>query len=201
MSDLFQYEVYDETTPMPWEIQEEESAKAFAAFTQYKNMHTLRRSVRAAVIEFYGSAEASKIKTWQVWSAEYKWVARAAAWDKFLDLEVNLDLISKKKDMTTRHMSIARALQQKAVIALNKIKPEDYDIPPYLILQFIQIGTRLERLSLGEPTEIERNQSSGERDFTTYSNDELRAELSRFERVLDKASSKLFKEAEAETPE
>lgn len=183
-----QYPLYDETAPVPWEMQEGETPKAFSAFNEYKNVHALRRSVRAAANAFYNKASEGQVKTWQIWSQQNSWVARASAWDKYVELEINLELIGQKKEMVKRHLSISKGLQQKAIIALNKLDPDNYEIPPYLILQFLQIGTRLERLSLGEPTEIERHQPPAERDFTTFSNDELRAELTRVVKIVDKVT-------------
>lgn len=71
--------------PEPWERQEGETAKAYAAFSTYRDMSPHERSVLAA----YKLANPDKAATakcvpahWRGWNTTYDWEARAEAYDK-----------------------------------------------------------------------------------------------------------------------
>lgn len=61
----------------PWEIQEEETPKAFAAFCAYRDMGH-QRSIGGA------SGKASAPRAWREWSVRHRWVERVAAYDEHL---------------------------------------------------------------------------------------------------------------------
>ena len=68
---------------MRWEQLAGESAKAFAAFAVYRDLGA-QRSISAAYRQSSGSAAAAA-GTWNGWSTEHEWVARAEAYDKHLE--------------------------------------------------------------------------------------------------------------------
>jgi hypothetical protein len=74
-----------------WERQPGESAKAFAAFTAYRDLPAERRSVREAYAVSRGPKQGqnqvirSAPGTWREWASKNAWAARAEAWDREQD--------------------------------------------------------------------------------------------------------------------
>lgn len=83
----------------PWERIEGESAKAYAAFCQYRNMPTLERSIR-------GLAEHLHRNPSQLgqWSSGHGWVARAEAYDEHIE-----QVALKAQDARVAEMAVLRA--------------------------------------------------------------------------------------------
>ncbi len=61
----------------PWDRQEGETPKAYAAFCAYRDLGTERS------LEKVGGSSA-KVRVCERWSSRYSWPARAAAWDEHL---------------------------------------------------------------------------------------------------------------------
>lgn len=121
----------------PWERLENEGAKAFEAFNVYLNLGA-ERSQQAV------SKELSKSR--QLigrWSATYRWVERAAAYDADIQKKAHAEAVKKKRKMAERHISIALKMQEKALAALASMKPEEID--PKNLVAFVREATRLER--------------------------------------------------------
>jgi len=121
----------------PWERQKGESAKAFEAFTIYLEMGD-ERGIRAV------AQRLDKSRTLiGRWSATYRWVERAAAYDADVQRRVHAAAVKKKKKMAERHISIALKLQEKALAALDKMEPEEID--PKNLIAMLREATKLER--------------------------------------------------------
>ncbi len=165
---------HDESPPLPWEQQPQETAAAFAAFVIYRDLRW-RRSLDAvtrrlnsydlpngrqkgAKTEPGEPALPSKRRSGQVsrLSREHNWPARAAAWDSYLDNEARLAQVEAIRDMTQRHAALARALQGKALTALRAMTPNQMDASD--VLRFLVEAAKLERLALGEATEHTRQE-------------------------------------------
>lgn len=165
----------------PWEKFEEESAKAFSAFKTYRDLQPHQRSLVKAVKKLFGDeVNLSKLRQFQTWSSRYHWVSRANAWDEELDKEARFAQITAVKDMHDRHVKIGKAIQQKAIERLRDL--DVTELSPDLILRFIQVGSALERLSLGQPTEITESKNMNvnlEIDYSEMSDDQLREVIAR----------------------
>src|SRR6516164_6680801 len=98
----------------PWEQQTGESARAFGAFTVYRDLGP-RRSLRAAATAFYGRSSASLERQVDKWSRAFRWVERANAWDQHLAAEGCKAQEEARREMVERHVREARALQGKAL--------------------------------------------------------------------------------------
>ena len=61
--------------------------------------------------------------------------------------------------MTERHVKEARALQSKALERLRTLRPEELE--PMDMLRFFVDASKLERLALGEPDSLQRQELTG----------------------------------------
>ena len=68
----------------PFERQEGETSRAFAAFVCYRDLPPRKRSLRAAATIHYGKNGAG-LSTLKEWSARFAWVRRCEAYDDFVD--------------------------------------------------------------------------------------------------------------------
>ena len=138
-------------TPAPWEQQPGESSRAFGAFAAYRGLGP-RRSLRAAAEAFSGQASAARERQFDKWSHTFRWVERAAAWDRHLDAQARRAQEEAQREMTERHVKEARALQGKALERLRALRPEE--LAPLEVLRYLVEAAKLERLALGEPETV-----------------------------------------------
>lgn len=121
----------------PWEQQQGESAKAFEAFKVYLDMGS-DRSIRAV------GEKLSKSSTLMArWSSTHGWVERVAAYDADLRRQAHDQAVKSARKMSERHIKLALQLQETAIKALSKMKPEDLD--PKNLIAFVREATKLER--------------------------------------------------------
>ena len=113
-----------EPSPAPWEQQPGESARAFGAFCVYRDLGP-RRTLRAAAASFYRRTAAALKRQLEKWSSAFRWVERAAAWDRHLDAEARQAQETARREMAERHAREARALQAKALERLRALRPEE----------------------------------------------------------------------------
>jgi len=121
----------------PWDRQEGESAKAYEAFMVYLELGD-ERSQQAV-----GKKLAKSRQLISRWSATYRWVERAVAYDTDIQRRAHAAAVKKKKRMAERHISIALQLQDKALAALAETKPQDID--PKVLVAMLREATKLER--------------------------------------------------------
>ena len=139
---------------MPWDRQENESAKAFEAFCEYRNMG-IQRSVRKVAREL-GKSETLMAR----WSTNYDWVERAAAWDDEQDRIVRLAQIEDIKKMRKRHAELATDMLVKAAAALQVIPPDE--IKATDVSRMVEVASKLERVSRGDVGEVIEERDGGE---------------------------------------
>jgi hypothetical protein len=147
-----------EIEPLPWEQQSRESAKAYAAFCAYRDLGP-RRSLRAAAEKFYGRNTSAATRQCAGWSSTFRWVKRAHAWDRHLDEEAREAQEQARRDMAQRQAQEAKALQGKAIERLRSLRPEE--LGPSDVLRFFIEAATLERLALGEPETVQRQELTG----------------------------------------
>lgn len=141
-------------TPDAWERQPGETTRAYEAFTLYRDMgadRALRKVVQALNKNLTTIAE---------WSTKYEWVKRAAEWDAEQDRIARNAQIEEIKKMRKRHAEVANSMIIKAARALNRMKEED--IRPADISRFIEVASKLERLSRGDTSEVIEERDGGE---------------------------------------
>jgi hypothetical protein len=147
-----------DVSPEPWEQQPGESSRAFGAFCAYRDLGP-RRSLRAAAEAYYRRSSAAVLRQCTTWSAAFAWVERAAAWDRHLDAEARRAQEEARREMAERHAREARALQAKAVERLRALRPEE--LAPADLLRYLVEAAKLERLALGEPDAVRRQELTG----------------------------------------
>ncbi|MGE5551503.1 MAG: hypothetical protein ACM3ZC_13405 [Bacteroidota bacterium] len=151
--------------PKPWEQQQGETAKAFAAFSAYRDMGAERSLSKVSHV-------LSKSKPLlQRWSSTYSWVERVEAWDRFTARQEQEAALKARLDMSARHAKAAMVLMQKALQKLAKMKPEELE--PGDVARFIDTAVKIERVARGEPADIIRTEDGGERTVTDDERNEL----------------------------
>ena len=130
----------------PWERQEGESAKAYEAFSVYRDMKADRSLAKVG-------QKLGKSKTMmEKWSKKFDWVARAEAWDLEEDRLIRVALTKDIGAMRKRHADVARAMLIKAAKALTKIPDEE--IKAADISRMVDVASKLERISKGDVGEV-----------------------------------------------
>ena len=64
-----------------WHKQPEETAKAYKAFSTYRDMPILKRSIDKAYKQYKNSTKMST--HWRVWSTKYDWISRVSDYDAY----------------------------------------------------------------------------------------------------------------------
>jgi hypothetical protein len=95
---------------------------------------------------------AGYIRWLHTWSSKYDWVTRAQAYDDYIEKKKREEKEKAILDMAERHAKLAMAFQQRVAQRLQEIDPAE--LSPADMARWLDIATRLERLSRGEPTEI-----------------------------------------------
>jgi hypothetical protein len=125
----------------PWEIQQDESSKAFEAFVLYRDAGPDRRLTEVSAKLTVSRQSVGK------WSKKYQWPARVAAWDAELDRQRRDAHITTVRETSARHAQIARAMQNKAVQRLQSVDASK--LTPSELIRFIEIGIKIERDAMG----------------------------------------------------
>ena len=162
--------------PEPWERQPNESSRAFEAFAVYRDMGAERSYAKT-------SQKLGKNKTTiDQWGRNNQWVSRIAAWDDEQDRLTREALVKGITAMRKNHVDMAEAMLIKATEALERLPVDEMNMAD--IARAVDVASKLERLSRGEPTERteSRNDASGgvtiylpeKDDLSNLSTDELR---------------------------
>jgi hypothetical protein len=147
-----------------YERQPKEGDEAFQAFALYRDME--HRS-HVAMGQKLGKSH----QLMDRWSARWSWVERVNAWDRELDRQKLKALSKSRTEMAKRHAKQAVAIQFKAIERLAKLKPEELKAAD--VLNYFMQAARLERLSLGVPTDSIDNRVSGRVAFIEVPVDDL----------------------------
>lgn len=130
----------------PWERQENESAKAYAAFSVYRDMGADRSLAKV------GQVVGKSTKMMEKWSKAHNWVERAEQWDLEQDKILRKQQVEDIKKMRKRHADLAQAMLVKAAMALNKIPVEE--IKPSDITRMADVASKMERISRGDVGDV-----------------------------------------------
>lgn len=136
-----------------WKRREGESSKAYQAFLTYRELGA-ERSIREAFRQYNRNAEKvhKREEVWWRWSSKYKWVARAEAWDTYINSTLDKKLLKGISEMRARHIERAIKLQDKVIDRLDALEPEE--IEPKHIPKYIETAVRIERMARGQVTEV-----------------------------------------------
>ncbi|NLB82491.1 MAG: hypothetical protein GX800_12990 [Clostridiaceae bacterium] len=131
--------------PEPWERLPKETARAFEAFIDYRDSGT-DRSIRSTAQKLCKNRT-----TIAEWCKKYNWVERAVQYDAELDRQARERNEKEREEMAQLHIKAARAMLTKALKGLQAI-PDDA-MTPNDVSRMIEVASKLERLSRGEPSE------------------------------------------------
>ena len=142
----------------PWEKQEGENSKPYAAFCAYRDMG-VNRSLAKTIPLFYGENYSGKTvgkqRQLEVWSSKHEWVKRVEEYDVYLETTERLENEKAIKDMAKRHAQASLLTMSKAVDRIKLIgEKEDNELTPKEALEYLRISAELERKSRGAPDQI-----------------------------------------------
>jgi len=133
--------------PLPYERQPNETVKQFEAFKLYRDMG-LDRSLREVAKQLNKS-----LALIGRWSSQNNWIERARLYDIDMDRQETIQNIKKRKEMVKRHAQTSKMFQQKILERLRTLNP--HELSPSDLVKWFEIAIKIERLSMGEATEIQ----------------------------------------------
>lgn len=139
-----------ELEPLSYEKQEGETAKQFEAFKLYRD-YGLSRNLRKVCDELDKS-----LALIGRWSSANNWVARALDYDRDMDKQEVLENIKNRREMVKRHGQTSKMFQQKILERMRSLNPAE--LSPNDLSRWFETAVKIERLSMGESTEIQNNQ-------------------------------------------
>jgi len=140
-----------------WERQPDEGSKAYAAFCVYRDLGP-ERSLDKALSE--ANKKPTNRRHWSRWMEKYRWYERAQAYDDYIEEKKREKNEKAILDMADRHARLAMAFLQRVAQRLQQIDPSE--LSPADMAKWLDVATKLERLSRGEPTEIGKQEVEGQ---------------------------------------
>lgn len=171
----------------PWERLPNEPTKQYLAFCIYRDIG-LNRSILKVAKEWSEGGHASKLKEW---SSKYHWVERAASYDEHIDKikrDNYEDIVQETiRETVARHTMESKLFQTKVHERLETIDPDE--LKPNELIKWYETAVKIERLSLGIPTEnIKREEiKEVERDEITpekLKNEKIRKTANQFIKAI-----------------
>lgn len=145
-----------------WERQPGESSVAYEAFLLYRNMgHETEGEKKKRRLASVAEKLGKSVKLMERWSFTWDWVERARAYDNELQRIGMEETRSAIKKMLKDHMTMAQALQKKAMNALLRL--DDENLTARNILDYLAQGIELERQARLESAEVGRPTSANGR--------------------------------------
>ena len=139
-------------TSKVWEKQPKESSKAYFSFCNYRDLGPERSVEKTARKQGKKIPKDGGNRTLEAWCTKFNWVSRAAAYDDYIERRKREENEKMIIEMSERHAKLAVAFQQRLAQRLSSLEPSE--ITPGDMARWLDIATKIERLSRGEPTEI-----------------------------------------------
>ncbi len=137
----------DRLNKNPWERLQTETSRQFQAFCIYRDMGP-SRSIQQVAQRRPGSGGFSKLKEWSI---THQWVDRVTEYDDHMDTIRRAGKEEAILEMSFRHADYSMQILDKALDALNLIKPED--LKPHHLIRWLEVAVNIERLSRGASTQ------------------------------------------------
>lgn len=138
----------------PWEMQPEETMKAYEAFCVYRDLGP-SRSMRETA-EKLGKSQGLM----EGWSVKHEWGKRAAAWDAEQDRINRQEQMKEIAKMRKRHADIAKKALDKVEAAIDSI--DEHEMSNVDIARLMAEAAKLERLSRGDVGDVIEERDGGE---------------------------------------
>jgi len=133
-----------------------ESARAFYAFTLYRDLPVSERSLEKVQQKYDRST--SYRRQLAKWSSRFAWVERVTAYDAFIDAVKREAAREAIIEMAVRQAQIGIDLQAAGMAVFiddkGQLKPLTKRLRPQDAIRAIEVGARTERTARGEPAEI-----------------------------------------------
>lgn len=113
-----------------WEQRADESAKAYAAFCKYRALPTAERSIDAAWKKYKEGTESITPGYFRAWAAKNEWVARARAYDAYLDEQVRARFEADRLKQREQRQNVARALVGQLARTMQAYSGKDAVLAP-----------------------------------------------------------------------
>jgi hypothetical protein len=138
----------------PWDRQPQESHKAFAAFTLYRDLAGDRTLQKVAEELRCSGANVRR------WALRWNWRYREREWDIYQDQKAQEAQIRERMRMAQRQAQTAVSMQNIAATEMEKLRRsletgengKNHRLSPSEIARFMEIGSRIERSARGEPS-------------------------------------------------
>lgn len=149
------WELQQVSKKTPWARMKGEGPEAFAAFVTYRDMGPKRSIVKLTG----GRQNRGKRTQAEKWSTKFNWVARCVDWEQHLDTVRTSAAEQEVADQRRRQIDAAQKMQGLGLTELAKLidkatKDEKATISVRELRWFLKDGTSMERVALGEPTEV-----------------------------------------------
>lgn len=103
---------------------------------------------------------ATNRRHWSRWMEKYRWYERAQAYDDYIERKKREEKEKAILDMSERHAKLAMAFQPRIAQRLQQMDPAE--LSPSDMAKWLDVATKLERLSRGEPIEIGKQEVQGQ---------------------------------------
>ena len=143
-----------EIEPELWELQPEETARAFEAFCIYRDMGA-NRSLRKTSQEL-----GKNCTTISEWSVKYDWVKRVAAWDAEQDRIARNEMMAEMAATRKRQRRQAQRMQEKGMELLESINIGDAKLSE--VVSLLKAGMEQERIAIGDVGEVIEERNGGD---------------------------------------
>lgn len=141
------------TTEFPWERQQGEGTKAYEAFNTYLLMGEDRTYSKVA-------NELKKSTTIiGRWGSQYQWRERVAAYDAHQMELTRKDQAKAIRRMRERHATLATSMLTKVTKKMAKMSEDE--LTPQDMKAWVDVATKLERLSRGDTSEVIEERDGG----------------------------------------
>lgn len=141
--------------PEPWDRQPNETPKAYAAFSIYRDMGA-ERTLKAVAKQLNVT-----ITNLARWSGPNEWVKRCNLWDTEQSRILRIEQEKEIKKMRRNHAKLAEAMLVKTAKALQRL-PED-EIKASDIARMVEVASKLERISRGDVGDVVEEREAAEK--------------------------------------
>lgn len=136
-----------------WDRQRDEPPAAWFAFRRY-------RDGQRVLTQLADELEVPR-PTVYAWARDWSWKSRALAWDRYVDQKAQAEIVSEDTARVT-HLATASRLRHLGLSALQRLLDElqadGKVVSASAVVRALAEAVRIERLVLGQATEIVRDE-------------------------------------------
>jgi hypothetical protein len=134
-----------------WEKQENETPLAYEWFCRYRDMGLARS--HANLVHAYGRKKSYKSQI-QVWSKKYHWLARAEAYDLYLEDQKRHERENAQLKAAREHEHLADEVMELLLLKLSFLRESDINATQWKHLAEFAVKTKRDALGIAEKHEV-----------------------------------------------